>query len=78
MRRLVLIVVTCTLALQARAQPTDLSFLTNSLRAYYPLDGNAKDQSGHGNDAGVRGATPTTDRFGRTNGAYRFDGKRAC
>ena len=45
-----------------------------SLVAYYPLDGNANDYSGNGDNGTVLGATPTTDRFGNPNGAYSFDG----
>lgn len=48
--------------------------LTDSLIAYYPFDGNALDASGNGNDGTVNGATLTTDRFGNSNSAYKFDG----
>ena len=49
------------------------SFLTNGLVAYYPFNGNANDESGHGNNGTVYGATLTADRFGRANSAYSFD-----
>jgi hypothetical protein len=42
--------------------------------AYYAFDGNANDQSGHGNNGTVYGALLSTDRFGKTNSAYYFDG----
>lgn len=48
--------------------------LVDGLVAYYPLNGNALDASGNGNNGIVYGATPTIDRFGNTNGAYSFDG----
>lgn len=48
---------------------------TNGLVAYYPFTGNANDSSGNGNNGVVNGATLTTDRFGKTNSAYSFDGK---
>jgi len=48
--------------------------LVNGLVAYYPFCGNAYDQSGHGNNGNVNGASLTTDRFGNTNAAYSFDG----
>jgi len=48
--------------------------LTDGLVAYYPFNGNAEDISGNGHHGTVHGATLTTDRFGNTNGAYRFDG----
>ncbi|MEN9611932.1 MAG: hypothetical protein RLZZ628_2746 [Bacteroidota bacterium] len=47
---------------------------TNGLVAYYPFNGNANDESGHGNNGVVNGATLTTDRFGNANKAYSFDG----
>lgn len=47
---------------------------TNGLVAYYPLDGDASDASGNGNDGVVVGALPAVDRFGITNGCYSFDG----
>lgn len=45
------------------------------LIAHYPFNGNAKDMSGNGNHGVVNGATLTTDRFGKANSAYSFDGK---
>ncbi|MGC8865405.1 MAG: LamG-like jellyroll fold domain-containing protein [Bacteroidales bacterium] len=48
--------------------------LMNGLVAWYPLDGNANDLSGNGNNGIVNGATLTTDRFGNANSAYNFAG----
>ena len=42
--------------------------------AYYPFNGNANDESGHGFNGTVTGATLTADRFGNQNRAYSFDG----
>jgi hypothetical protein len=42
--------------------------------AWYPLDGNANDLSGNGNNGTVNGAVPTSDRFGNINSAYSFNG----
>lgn len=47
---------------------------TNGLVAWYPFTGNAIDSSGNGNNGTVNGATLTTDRFGKTNSAYSFNG----
>jgi len=47
--------------------------LTRGLAAYYPFNGNAKDESGYGNHGVVKGATLTNDRHGNTNRAYHFD-----
>jgi len=44
------------------------------LLAYYPFNGNAADESDHGFNATVNGATLTTDRFGNANKAYYFNG----
>lgn len=59
--------------LTVQAQSPDLAFLTNGLVAYYPLNGNANDYSGNGDNGTVIGALLTTNRFGGTNGAYYFN-----
>jgi len=47
---------------------------TSGLIAYYPLDGDASDESINDNHGTVIGAVPVTDRFGRSNCAFDFDG----
>ena len=54
--------------------PPTLAELNDGLVAYYPFNGNAQDMSGNGNHGTVNGATLTTDRFGKANNAYYFDG----
>jgi len=49
-------------------------FLKQGLVAYYPFNGNAKDESGNGNDGEVNGATLVDGRNGNSNSAYNFDG----
>ena len=49
-------------------------FVEEGLVAYYPLNGNANDASGNGNNGRVVGAKPCADRFGKANGAFRFNG----
>ena len=44
------------------------------LVGYWPFDGGAYDESGHGNHGTVYGTTLTEDRLGIPNSAYRFDG----
>ena len=39
-----------------------------------PVNGNAIDESGNGNDGIVNGAIPANDRFGAQESAYYFDG----
>lgn len=51
-----------------------LNIPQNNLISWYPFEGNASDRSGNGNNGIVYGATPTTDRFGRANSAFAFDG----
>lgn len=46
----------------------------NGLIAYYPFNGNAEDVTTNNLDGIVHGATPTTDRKGKVNSAYKFDG----
>jgi hypothetical protein len=47
---------------------------SNGLIAYYPFNGNAKDQSGNDNNGKVFGASLTKDRFGISDRAYHFSG----
>jgi hypothetical protein len=49
---------------------------TGGLVAFYPLHGNAEDQSGHNRHGVLHGPTPTTDRRGTANGALLFDGSK--
>ncbi len=48
--------------------------LEKGLVAWYPLNGSAHDMSGNFNDGAIYGAIPSTDRAGRANSAYLFDG----
>jgi hypothetical protein len=48
--------------------------LLDSLIGYWPFCGNPNDASEIGNDGYVNGATLTTDRFGNSSSAYRFNG----
>ncbi|MBM2839782.1 MAG: hypothetical protein HW412_310 [Bacteroidetes bacterium] len=47
---------------------------SGGLVAYYPLNGNANDLSGNGNNGVVSGAVPTANRHGSPNSAFWFDG----
>jgi len=47
---------------------------TGGLVAFYPFSGNANDSSGNGINGTLNGCTLTTDRFGRPNSAYQFNG----
>ena len=49
-------------------------FLKEGLVAYYPFNGNAKDESGNGNDGEVFGPVLVSDRNQRVESAYNFDG----
>jgi hypothetical protein len=57
------------------AEPQEPAFMKEGLVAHYPFNGNAKDESGNGNDGEVKGATLVNDRHGKSNAAYSFDGK---
>jgi hypothetical protein len=48
--------------------------LKEGLVAYYPFNGDAKDESGNGYDGIVEGALLTTDRHGVSNRSYAFNG----
>ncbi len=47
---------------------------TSGLVGYWSFNGNANDESGNGNNGIVYGATLTSDKSGKTNAAYFFDG----
>ncbi len=51
-----------------------LPISTQGLIGYWPIIGDANDESGYGNDGLVLGAGLTEDRNGKTNSAYLFDG----
>jgi len=48
--------------------------LQDGLVAFYPLNGNANDVSGNGNNGVLANGTPTQDRFGNNNSAILFNG----
>jgi formylglycine-generating enzyme required for sulfatase activity len=51
--------------------------LSRGLVAYYPFNGNGKDETGQGKDGIVVDAILTKDRLGRPNQAYAFDGTKS-
>ena len=63
-----------TVILQKSSRPS--SKLKQGLVGYWPLDGNAKDASGKGNDGILHDVEPVEDRFGQANKAYRFNDKK--
>jgi hypothetical protein len=65
-----IITITAALAVQVQAQ----SFLTNGLVAYFPLNGNANDASGNGNNGFAENTFATTNQFGQANSALGFAG----
>ena len=48
---------------------------TNGLVGWWPFNGNANDESGHGNNGTVNGATLSNDRNGILNSAYYLNGQ---
>ncbi|MFC4261713.1 PKD domain-containing protein [Ferruginibacter yonginensis] len=48
---------------------------TKGLIAYYPFNGNAKDETGNNNNAVFNNATLTSDKNGNAKSAYSFNGK---
>ena len=50
------------------------STLDEGLVAYYPFNGNAKDESGNGHHGEVNGAALGLDRYGTSGSVYNFDG----
>ncbi len=56
------------------AEPKEPAFVKEGLVAYYPFNGNAKDESGNGNEGEVKGATLVAARHGKADSAYQFSG----
>jgi prepilin-type N-terminal cleavage/methylation domain-containing protein len=50
---------------------------STSLAGWWPMNGNASDASGNGNNGTVNGATLTTGQNGNANSAYSFNGTTA-
>jgi len=69
--KLVVVSFILTFGIMFHAQPQDL---TAGLIAYYPFNGDATDQTGHGNNATPTGISLATDRFGIINACYDFNG----
>jgi hypothetical protein len=70
-RRRLLIALGVAIMTVMQATPA-LADVTLGLVAQYPLNGNANDASGNGNNGTVVGADPAPDRFGTPAGAYLF------
>jgi hypothetical protein len=69
------LIVALVFASNVMAQNVPSYVPTNGLVGYWPFNGNANDESGNGNNGTVNGATLTSDRNGKVNSAYDFDGK---
>lgn len=58
-----------------RQDPNSFNPLSKGLVAYYPLDGNANDESGYGNNGSIEGTvTLAVDRFSSASNSYNFQG----
>lgn len=71
----------CSLTMCKKDCPEDTSStcefaeIKDGLVAYYPFNGNTNDESGSGNNATAKnGILPSTNRNGKANSAYQFDG----
>ena len=73
MKKIILSICLIGTLLSANAQVP--SYLPkDSLKGWWPFNGNANDESGNGNNGTVDGATLIKDRNSNSNSAYRFDG----
>lgn len=70
MKKLSLIVIAGMLIISNLA----LADLNIGLVGYYPFNGNARDESGNGNNGIVHNSILSADKFGQKNRAYRFNG----
>jgi hypothetical protein len=57
---------------RGNGDPKEPDFLKQGLVAYYPFNGNAKDESGNGHDGDIVEATLCTNRFGVADSAFTF------
>jgi hypothetical protein len=71
MKRFFIIILILTNCFLIISQEVDLK---KGLVAYYPFNGNARDESGNGNNGNVSGAVLTEDKLGKPNSAYYFNG----
>lgn len=62
----------CLFSCSPRLTPE--SSLQEGLLVYYPFSGNAQDESGNGHHGKVFGATLGSDKDGKKNSSYSFDG----
>ena len=70
MKRSVMLILLLTACLSAPAQP----YLYDGLRAFWPFNGNANDESGYNNNGTAYGVWPMPDHNGVAGFAYYFDG----
>jgi hypothetical protein len=73
MKYLILFTLLISATINADAQIPD-SLPSDGLEAWYPLNGNANDESGNGLNGTNMGATPAMDRHGNENAAMSFVG----
>ena len=70
---LIILVYSCK---EKTVEPEVINY-SNSLILYLPFNGNANDESGNGNNATTINASLTTDRFGKSDSAYSFNGNNS-
>ncbi len=74
LQKCLFLVLVISIKIQLNAQGRPNYVPSNGLVGWWPFNGNAIDSSGTGNNGSVTGASLTSDRFGRSNQAYSFDG----
>jgi hypothetical protein len=74
MRKIFILFCFSLITFNISAQSIPASIPKTGLVAWYPFNGNAKDESGNGNNGTVFGATLVPDRFGNANSGYNFNG----
>jgi len=70
--------VVCEIGAKVNTQPMPVNeiapFMNEGLVAFYPFNGNARDESGNGHHGTAIDSKPVTDRHGQAEKAYQFDG----
>jgi hypothetical protein len=69
-----LLLLSIVFTVNAMAQNIPSYVPKDGLVGYWPFNGNANDESGNGNNGTVNGALLTSDRNGKVNSAYNFNG----
>lgn len=73
-RFLIIILIIGIIPCSSNAQSIPSNVPKSGIQSWYSFTGNANDESGNGNNGTLKNVNTTTDRFGKINSAYYFNG----